>query len=147
MSEHTSTSCKPASISIVCFTHVHIFPQSENITCVLTMPYIEFIHSNLISCSLIGSLVNTWSVLKMSTALRVLCPDWARCFWCVIARVNVTSTDPFFHWVKLLIFFMFSGILRPFYLFHFIHEHEQMILFFCCVWIRLINLHLLLLVK
>ena len=47
----------------------------------------------------------------------------------------------FFHWVKLLIFFMFSGILRP-YLIIF-HKHEQMILFFCRVWIRLINAHLL----
>ena len=42
-------------------------------------------------------------------------PDCARCFWCVIARANVTSTDTFFHWVKLLIFFMISGILKPFY--------------------------------
>ena len=23
-------------------------------------------------------------------------PDCARCFWCVVARANVTSTDPFF---------------------------------------------------
>ena len=23
-------------------------------------------------------------------------PDCARCFWCMIARANVTSTDPFF---------------------------------------------------
>ena len=55
----------------------------------------------------------------MSTALRVLRPDCARCFWCVILRANVTSTDPFFHWVKLLVFFMFSGILKPFYLLFF----------------------------
>ena len=56
---------------------------------------IIFIHSYLISCSLIGSLVNKRSVLKMSTALRVLRPDCARCFWYVIARVNIdTSTDP-----------------------------------------------------
>ena len=40
-----------------------------------------FIHSNLISCSLIGSLVNMQSVLKMSTALRILHPDCVRCFW------------------------------------------------------------------
>ena len=39
----------------------------------------------------------------------------------------------FFHWVKLLIFFMFSDILKAFYL-YFFHEHEQVILFFCCVW-------------
>ena len=44
--------------------------------------------------------------------------DRARCFWCV----NVTSTDPFFHWVKLLIFFLFSGILKPI-LFMIFHEH------------------------
>ena len=40
--------------------------------------YRVFIHSNLISCSLIGSLVNTRSVLKMSTALRVLRQDCAQ---------------------------------------------------------------------
>ena len=40
--------------------------------------YYTFIHSNLISCSLIGSLVNTRSVLKMSTALRVLRQDCAQ---------------------------------------------------------------------
>ena len=39
---------------------------------------IQFIHSNLISCSLIGSLVNTRSVLKMSTVLRVLRQDCAQ---------------------------------------------------------------------
>ena len=55
-----------------------------------------FIHFNLISCSLIGSFIDTRSALKMSTALRVLRPDCTRCFWCVIARTNVTSTDPFF---------------------------------------------------
>ena len=43
-----------------------------------------FIHSYLISCSLIGSSVNARSVLKMSTELRVLRTDCARCFWCVI---------------------------------------------------------------
>ena len=59
----------------------------------------------------------------MFTALRVLRVDCVRCLWCLIARVNVTSTDPFFHWVNiintgliLLIFFMCSGILKPFYL-------------------------------
>ena len=45
-----------------------------------------------------------------------LCPDCARCFWCVISCANVTSADPFCHLLKLLIFFMFSGILKPFYL-------------------------------
>ena len=40
--------------------------------------YHLFIHSNLISCSLIGSLVSTRSVLKMSTALRVLRQDCAQ---------------------------------------------------------------------
>ena len=57
-----------------------------------------FIHSNLISCPLIDFLVNMQSVLKMSTALRVLCPDYARFFWCV----NVTSTDPFFSLGKVV---------------------------------------------
>ena len=71
-----------------------------------------FIHSNLISCSLIGSLVNTRRVLKMPTALRVLRPDCRRCFWCAW-----TSHRPihFFHGVELLIFFMFSGICKPFF--------------------------------
>ena len=41
-------------------------------------PCHTFIHSNLFSCSLTGSLVNTRSVLKMSTALRVLRPDCAQ---------------------------------------------------------------------
>ena len=58
--------------------------------------YQKFIHSNLISCSLIGSLVNTRSVWKMSTALRILCPDCVTSFWCVITHMNVTLTDPFF---------------------------------------------------
>ena len=52
----------------------------------------------------------------------------------------------FFHWVKLLIFFMFSDILRPFYL-EFFMNMSNWFLFFCHVWIRLINLHLLLLGK
>ena len=70
----------------------------------------------------------------MSTALRLLRQDCAQtaCFWCVIARPNVTSTDPFFHWVKLLIFFMFNGILKTILLIIF-HEREQMIFFFCRV--------------
>ena len=55
----------------------------------------------------------------------------------VVVRVNVTSTDPFFHWVKLLIFSLFIICTK----------HEQMIVVICCVWIRFINLHFLLLVK
>ena len=62
------------------------------------------------------------------------------------ARERHIDWSTFFHWVKLLIFFMFSDILKPFY-FIILHKHKQMILFFCRVWIRLINLHLLLLVK
>ena len=110
-----------AKMSVTTLLHSHddLFPHMTLASMILKYSwhsYKIFIHSNLISCSLIGSFVNTRSVLKMSTALRVLRPDCARCFWRVIARVNVTSTDPFFHWVKLLIFLMFSGILRPFYL-------------------------------
>ena len=52
----------------------------------------------------------------MYKTLRVLHPDCARCFQCVIMRVIVTSTDPLFDWVKLFIVFMFSGIWKPFYL-------------------------------
>ena len=73
-------------------------------------------------------------------------PDCTRCFWCVIARANVTSTDPFFSLGKVFnilhVLWHFNAIL-----FIILHEHEQIILFFCHVWIRLINLHLLLLVK
>ena len=45
---------------------------------VVDLYYFAFIHSNQISCSLIGSLVNKRSVLKMSTALRVLRQDCAQ---------------------------------------------------------------------
>ena len=54
--------------------------QEASVICAEGMVYYLFIHSNLISCPLIGS--NTRSVLKMSTALRVLRPDCVRCFWC-----------------------------------------------------------------
>ena len=70
----------------------------------------------------------------MSTALRVLRPDCAKCFWCVIVHVIVTSTrdHPFFTWVKVLIFFMCSGNLKiiSFMIFH---KHEQMIFFLLCM--------------
>ena len=99
--------------------------------------WIEFIHSNLVSCSLIGPLINTWSVLKMTTALRILGPDCRKCLWCMIACMIVKSTDHFFQWEKLLIFFMISSILSHF-IYNF-HEHEQMILFICLVWIRSIQ--------
>ena len=78
----------------------------------------------------------------MSAALRVLRPDCARCFWCVMRTQTSRRLIHFFHWVKLLIFLMFSFILRL-YLCIIFHEHEQMIFFFYGVWIRLINLHLL----
>ena len=72
--------------------------------------------------------------------------DCAMCFWCVIARANVTSTNPFFSLGKVFnilhVYWHFKTIL-----FIIFHECEQMILFFCRVWIRLINLHLLLLLK
>ena len=78
------------AIKIICTIAIQKAAHTNVVT------YIVFIHSNLISCSLIGSSVNTRSVLKMSTTLRVLRPDCERCFWCAIARVIVTSTDPFF---------------------------------------------------
>ena len=53
---------------------------------------------------------NTRSVLKLFTELRTLRPDCARCSCWVI----VTSTDPFFHRVNLLILFIFSGIFKWF---------------------------------
>ena len=90
----------------------------------------NYSYTNLISCSLIGSLINTRSVF---------CVDCAQCFCCRIAHVIVTSTDTFFQWVKLLIFFIFTGIYKTFYL-QFFQKHEQMILFFCSVWIWSIGL-------
>ena len=105
----------------------------------INLQWHQFIHSSLVSCSLIGSLVNTQSVKQMYNALRLLRPGCSRCFCCVILRIIVTSTDPLFHWVKLLIFFMLSGILKQFYLW--------MILFFCRVWIRSIHAQVLLLEK
>ena len=110
------------------------------LTLQLQMNCKKFIHSNLISCSLIGSLVNTRSVLKMSTALRVLRPDCARCFWCVIACGNITSTDPFFSLGKVVnilhVLWHFKAIL-----FIIFHQHEWMILVLCRVWIRLICIY------
>ena len=58
-------------------------------------------------------IVTTWSVLKMSTALQVLRPKWTKCFWCVIAHMNVTSNDPFvvsichvkWHFIAILFYF------------------------------------------
>ena len=68
----------------------------------------QFIHSILISCSLIGPLVNTQSVLKIYNALHVLLlPDRAcdrHIEWSIFSLGKV-----------VLIFFMLSGILKPFY--------------------------------
>ena len=64
----------------------------------------------------------------------------------VLACVNVTSTDLYFCWVNLFILFMFSDISKPVLSIIF-QKLTQMILYFCCVWIRLINLHLPLLRK
>ena len=68
----------------------------------------------------------------MSTALRVLHPDCAWCFWCVFARVYVTSTDPFFFLrVKLLIFLWleaFNAIL-----FHFSNDF---VFLSCMNWVN-----------
>ena len=61
-------------------------------------------------------------------------------------NTRLISTDPFFSLGKvvniLYVKWHFKSIL-----FIIFHENEQMILFFCRVWIRLINLHLLMLVK
>ena len=68
----------------------------------------------------------------MSTALRVLRSDCAKCFWYVISRANVTSTDPFFSLGKVVnilhVYWHFKAIL-----FIIFHKHEQIILFFCLV--------------
>ena len=56
----------------------------------------------------------------MSTALRVLrqvCAQTAQGAFGAWSRARTSHRlIHFFHWVKLLIFFMFSGILKPFYL-------------------------------
>ena len=84
---------------------LHIFPSPRYIhTLQLNFLFSDWLFNKYVEC------------IENSTALRILRQDCARCFWCVITRANVTSTDPFFHWVKLLIFFMFSGILKSFYL-------------------------------
>ena len=77
--------------------------------------WIIFIHAYLIS--LIGSLVNTRSVLKMSNALSVLGPNWAWYVWCVIAHELDPSPPPPGKIVDDI--FMFSDILKPFYLLFF----------------------------
>ena len=85
---------------------------------------------HLISYSLIGSLGNTLSVLKMYNALHVT----AETACSEIACTSVTSTDPFFHCINLLTFFMFSGILKQFYLYSF-HKHQQIIFGFSVVYV------------
>ena len=76
-----------------------------------------FIHSNLISCALIGSLVNTRSVLKMSHCTPRTAPR-LREVLLVRDRAHERHIDwsIFIIWIKLLIFFMFRDILKPFYL-------------------------------
>ena len=87
------------------------------------MNWYKFIHSNLISCFLIGSLVNTQSVLKYlskvdSSSLKC----WDNPLFLLHDRARDRHIDwSIFRWVKLLIFFMFSGILKPFYLQFFIN--------------------------
>ena len=49
-------------------------------------------------------------------------------------------------WLSFILLFLHINKHGPI-LFIIFHKHEQIILFFCRVWIRLINLHLLLLVK
>ena len=55
--------------------------MDECITTTCVMRSVQFIHSHLIFCFLIGLSVNTQSVLKIYNELHVLCPDCARCFW------------------------------------------------------------------
>ena len=45
------------------------------------------------------SIENVHCTPRIAPRLR---PDCARCFWCVIARGNVTSTDPFFSLGKVV---------------------------------------------
>ena len=71
--------------------HSSSAPVNATATLSIISPEIEhkqlkFIHSNLISCSLIGSLINTQSVFKMSTPLHVLPPHCVRCFWWMITH-------------------------------------------------------------
>ena len=99
--------------------------------------WMGFIHSNIISCSLIGSLVNMRSVLKMHNALCVLCRD---CAWSFVAwsrHVRDCHIDwSIFSLGKVLIFFMFIAFLcfKPNF-----YKHEQMIFFFCRILVRWVH--------
>ena len=79
--------------------------------------WLSFIHSNFLFSDWFFIVNMRRVILKMYNALRVLRPGCVWYFWCMIACVLITSTDSFFHLVRLLTFFMFSGILKPSYFF------------------------------
>ena len=91
--------------------------------------YFLFIHSILICCSVItcSSLVNTCSVLKMPTAYIAQTAWGAFGAW---SRINWSI----FYWVKLMVFRMISGILKPLYVECFTNM-SKWFCFFCRVWI------------
>ena len=97
--------------------HLIHSPQFLQVFLIATITWIEAYSYTRVISDWSFSKYAAW--LKMYNALRGLRPDSAMCFCCV-ARVIVTLTNPFFQWVKLLIFFMFSGILKPFYSYFFI---------------------------
>ena len=81
-----------------------------------SLGYLVYIHTLQLNF-----LISDWLFRKYSECIEnvqcTLRTDYARCSCCMTVCVIVKSTDSFFHWVKLSIFFMFSGILKPFYLF------------------------------
>ena len=89
-----------------CGTHAY---RMTNIhTLQLNFLFSDWLFSKYAEC-----IENVHCTLRTAPRLR---PDCAKCSWCVIARKCSHRLIHFFHWVKLLIFFLFSGILKPFYL-------------------------------
>ena len=72
--------------------------------------YIHTLQLDFLFYDMLFSKYATRSVLKISTTLRLLRPDCARCFWYSIAHIIITSTDQ----KNINNFIMFSGILKPF---------------------------------
>ena len=124
-------------------TRGHWAPYKEDTLIKIHTLQLNFLSSDWLFSKYAECIENVHCTPRTAPRLR---PDCAMCFWCVIACANVTSTDPFFSLGKVVNILHVQWHFKTI-LFIIFHEHEQMILFFCRVWIRLINLHLLLLVK
>ena len=60
---------------------------------------LNFLFSNWLCSKYTECIENVHFTPRTAPRLR---PDCTRCFWCVIARANVTSTDPFFSLSKVV---------------------------------------------